>query len=378
MTDSQFPVLAHGVGRVYELPIPLALYLAAAAATVLVSFFIRAFVAGAPVPSSPRRVAGPGAARVVAAGLQAAGIIGLVLAVVSGVVSRAEGFTLTTLLFWVGLVVGMLIVNSVVAGAWEAADPWGTLERAYRLEDAELDRPQAPWWFVPIGLYLLFWFELVSGVGFVDFWIVIALLMYSLFSFSYRARLGDQWSAADPLSVLFGWAGRVAPLRLEPTGIYRKGVVDDLDEPSAMPVGLFAALFLLLASTTFDNVSETVGWSSFLSSTNLDSLPAMLVESLALLAFALLFFVPYALSVGIARVWGANGRGLPRGCTPLWLVFDPHRDCICPRAQRPARDLRNTSIDSTAVGPARHGMERIGDGQSVRRLQRVPKACVVR
>lgn len=303
MTHSQFPVLAHGVGRVYELPIPLALYLAAAATTVLVSFFIRALAADPPVPRSARPVAGVAAARVVAAGLRAAGIIGLVLAVVSGVVARSEGFTLTTLLFWVGLIVGMLIVSAMLAGAWDAADPWATLERVYRLEDAEPDRIHAAWWIVPLVVYLLFWFELVSGVGFVDFWIVMALLIYSLFSFSFRARLGDRWSSVDPLSVLFGWAGRIAPLRLESDGIYRKGVVNELDEASAMPRGLFAAVFVLLASTTFDNVSETVGWSSFLSSTNLDSVPTMLVESVALLAFAVLFFVPYALSVGIARVW---------------------------------------------------------------------------
>jgi hypothetical protein len=303
MTHAQFPVLAHGVGRVYELPIPLALYLAAAAATVLVSFFIRAFAAGPPVRRAPHRVAGPVAARVVAAALRVAGITGAVLAIVSGVVSRSEGFTLTTLLFWVGLIVGMLLVNSVLAGAWEAADPWGTLERVYRLEEADPNRIQAPWWLVPLGVYLLFWFELVSGVGFVDFWIVMALLIYSLFSFGFRARLGGRWSSVDPLSVLFGWAGRIAPLRLESEGIYSKGVVDELDEPSAMPRGLFAAVFVLLASTTFDNVSETVGWSSFLSSTNLDSLPAIFVESLALLAFALLFFLPYALSVVIAEVW---------------------------------------------------------------------------
>jgi hypothetical protein len=303
MTHSQFPVLAHGVGRVYELPIPLALYLAAAAATVLVSFFIRAFAAGPPVRRAPHRVAGPVAARMVAAALRVAGVTGAVLAIVSGVVSRSEGFTLTTLLFWVGLIVGMLLVNSVLAGAWEAADPWGTLEGVYRLEEADPNRILAPWWLVPLGVYLLFWFELVSGVGFVDFWIVMALLIYSLFSFGFRARLGGRWSSVDPLSVLFGWAGRIAPLRLESEGIYSKGVVDELDEPSAMPRGLFAAVFVLLASTTFDNVSETVGWSSFLSSTNLDSLPAIFVESLALLAFALLFFLPYALSVVIAEVW---------------------------------------------------------------------------
>lgn len=307
MTHEQFPTLAHGVGRVYELPIPLALYLAAAAATVLVSFFLRAFAAGPPEARPARRIAGRRAARLVAASLRIAGVAGLALTIVSGVVARSEGFTLTTLLFWVGLIVGMLLLNAVIAGAWAPADPWATLESAYRLDDAEPNGVRPPWWLAPVGLYLLFWFELVSGVGFVDFWIVMVLLLYSLFSFTVRSRFGHHWISVDPLSILFAWAGRIAPLRLESDGVYRKGVVEELDEPSAMPVGLFTALFVLLASTTFDNVSETVGWSSFLTSTNLDVVPVVLVDSLALIAFGVLFFIPFALSVGLARRWVRRG-----------------------------------------------------------------------
>ena len=36
-------ILAHGVGSVYELPLPLPLYLGGAAGTVLLSFALRAF-----------------------------------------------------------------------------------------------------------------------------------------------------------------------------------------------------------------------------------------------------------------------------------------------------------------------------------------------
>jgi hypothetical protein len=309
VTDTHFPPLAHGVGRVYELPIPLGLYLAAAATTVLVSFFVRAFVTTAPKARPRKQIVGSGAARMVAGILRVLGVAGLLLALGAGIVARSEGFTLTTLLFWVGLIVGMLVVSAVLAGAWEAADPWATLERVYRIEieDEDGNGSVAPWWLAPAGLYVLFWFELVSHLGFVDFWIVMALLLYSLFSFSARARFADNWAESDPLSVLFGWAGRIAPFRLQPEGIYRKGLVDELDEPRTMPLGLFAALFVLLAATTFDNVSETVGWSSFLASTKLDALPVTVANSAFLLAFSLLFFVPFLLSVGIARFWiGSN------------------------------------------------------------------------
>ncbi len=99
-------------------------------------------------------------------------------------------------------------------------------------------------------------------------------------------------------------------LRLSPAGIHPKGMVDELDEPRAMRVGLFAALVVLLAATTFDNVSETVGSSSFLSSTNLDALPPMVSNSFFLLAFSLLFFAPFVVSVAIARYWVGARMGV--------------------------------------------------------------------
>jgi hypothetical protein len=56
-------ILGHGVGRVYELPIPLWAYLLGAAATVLASFLIRAFSRTTrPIPEE-RKLAGSGLGR---------------------------------------------------------------------------------------------------------------------------------------------------------------------------------------------------------------------------------------------------------------------------------------------------------------------------
>ena len=110
---------------------------------------------------------------------------------------------------------------------------------------------------VSMGIFLLFWFELVSGVGFEDFWVVVFLIVYSLLSFGFRAQLGEGWRVVDPFSILFGFAARSAPLRMDESGLYRRNMLRDLDQDEAMPKALFGSIFVLLAATTLDNLIES-------------------------------------------------------------------------------------------------------------------------
>lgn len=79
----------------------------------------------------------------------------------------------------------------------------------------------------------------MSDVGFVDFWIVMVLLGYSLAVFSFRAGLGPKWQRRDPLSVLFSLAGRLAPLRLRGDGLVAKSPVAELAPGGSDAAGLF-------------------------------------------------------------------------------------------------------------------------------------------
>jgi hypothetical protein len=293
-------ILAHGVGQLYELPIPLYLYLFGATATVVASFVIRVLAPQVPTARTERLLAGERPARFVKAFLGSVAMIGFALTLVVGVVARGEGFTLPTLFFWVGFIVGMIVLNALLGGSWEASDPWATLESVYRLEGVPQGRGSAPWWVAPLGLYALFWFELVSGVGFEDIFVVLALVAYSLFAFTLRRATGNGWRLGDPLSVLFGFAGRLAPLRLADHGIYAVNPVDSLDDPSPLPTALYVSVFVLLGATTMDNISETVGWTTFLDSTRLASLPPLLIDSIALAAFGLVFYLPFIAAVGVA------------------------------------------------------------------------------
>jgi hypothetical protein len=300
-------LLAHGVGRVFESPLPLWLYLVSAGATVAASFLLRALVGTTAALRPERRISGETLSIVATRLLTGAGIFFLMLTLASGVLGPDVGFTLASLLFWVGLIVGTLVLSAGLAGSWERIDPWATLERFYRTEEAKPNsalqrRVESMWWIAPLAIYLLFWFELVSGVGFDSFWIVATLVIYTLFVVSLRAPLGRVWTTVDPLAILFGFAARLGPLRLRDDGLYYRGWIRGLDEERPMPRGLYAALFVLLASTTLDNVRETIGWTDLLNAVGLGDVNDVLIDSVALLLFSLVFLLPF-----LATVW-VSGR----------------------------------------------------------------------
>lgn len=296
-------VLAHGVGRVYELPIPLWLYLVGAAATVLVSFLLR-ILARETRPLRPESIVARGRApRAFEVFLRGAALVLLLLTIVSGTVVGERGATFPTLVLWVGLVVGMTLLSAVMAGVWEAADPWAAIERFYRIEGAEVRRRVPPWWLGPLLLYGLFWFELVSGVAYESFWVVAVLVGYTIYAFTFRTPFGDAWRTADPLSILFGFASRTAPSRLAGDSLLLRSPMHDLEEDRPMPLALYASVFVLLASTTYDNLSETVGWHDLLAFLQVDTVPSVLVGSIALALLALPFLATFLGVIGIARRW---------------------------------------------------------------------------
>ncbi|HZK50939.1 MAG TPA: hypothetical protein VFD47_05195, partial [Actinomycetota bacterium] len=125
-------LLAHGVGRVYQSPLPLWLYLAGAGATVAASFLLRALVRETAELRPERKVAGATFSIVATRFLTGAGAFGLLLTLASGAFGADAGLGLASLLFWVGLIVGTLTICALMAGSWERIDPWATLERFYR------------------------------------------------------------------------------------------------------------------------------------------------------------------------------------------------------------------------------------------------------
>ncbi|HYI46264.1 MAG TPA: hypothetical protein VE174_12475 [Actinomycetota bacterium] len=306
-------ILAHGVGSVYELPLPLPLYLGGAAGTVLLSFALRAFADRRPVLTEPRVLIGKGGADVLLEVLRTGALVCFILTFVFGILDPERGFTVAPLLFWVGLLIGTTTIQAICRGVWGRVDPWATLQDLLQL-DARRARKAPPWWLGPLSIYALFWFELVSGKGFDPIAIITVLLGYTLYVLSFKNTFGDAWEEADPLSILFGFAGRSAPLAVTDDGIAYKGFLADLDDESPMSLALFASVFVLLGSTTLDNVRETIQWGDFLIGSGLDAIPTVVMDSVMLLLFSLPFFLPFCATMWLAGRWspGSSVMSLAR------------------------------------------------------------------
>lgn len=299
--------LAHGVGRLYDLPVPLPLYLGGAALAVVAAFVVQALSRGKTVPPR-RRIASAGAAKRLVSAASAVGLTWLLLLIVFAITDPGDGFTLAPLFFWVGFVVGGVLFAALVDGVWARSNPWSILDELARPPGDPPPSTRPPVWLGPFLVYALFWFELVSSKGFDPGFIVLVVVAYTLFAITFRSRFGESWHLADPFSILFGFAERSAPIEVGDDGIYYRGPMAKLVEPRPMPTALFASVFVLLASTTLDNARETLVWSQFIRDSWLSGLDPTLLASLALALFALPFLLPYLASIAVATRWIKDGR----------------------------------------------------------------------
>ena len=310
MTDHS--LVAHGVGRVYESPLPVWLYLVGAAATVVMSFVVRALADRDPADRQPRVILSPRGTRAMLSVFRIMGLATLALLVLFAFLDPEPGFTVAPLVFWVLLIMGTLLISSIVAGVWERTNPWETIESFYRDVDDEDETPAAlPWWVGPALLYGLFWFELVSGRGFDPVAIVLVVAAYTVFALTFRFRTGRAWQQADPLAILFGFASRTAPLAVDGRGaLTYRGPLSGLDEPRPMGLAWFASLFVLLASTTLDNLRETVEWARVLEIVGVEHVDGTLIDSIALLVLTLPFLVTFVAAVAVSRRWTSERLSL--------------------------------------------------------------------
>jgi hypothetical protein len=333
VTGAGVIVVAHSSEAlpIYELPLPLGLTLLACAVAVAASFVVVAFKGG-DTATLERKVLGASFARGVTTLAQLAGLALLLIFVteMGSVVSNVTtvGVSPIPLAFWAGAVIGGVVLASVVDGIWRVFAPLWPVRVTETAEAHSADghagnghagdghagglvRKAAVSLVAPVLLYALFWFELVSGVGFSAVWVSLVVLFYCGLALVARTDLGRSWGVVDPLSALFDLAGRAAPLRLERDGLYYKGWLKGLVGETPIPVALCATLFVLLGATTLDNARETTTWSTAVSQLNLDGAPGWLVDSAALLLAALVFFFAFRAAVSAAHRW--IGRDLPLG-----------------------------------------------------------------
>jgi hypothetical protein len=314
--------LGHGLSPIYESPLPLAVYLAGAAATVALSFaFVLAFDLRAGPAADTRIVVAPGAIRVA---LRAIGLIGWAWIMAQGIAGGTSDGAVSTLFLWVYGWVGLAMLSALAFPVWEWLDPFATLHDilAWVLRRAGVrgwplsELPARAWvWPATLGFAFFIWLELVAipGTG----TLTVVLAAYTALTLAMMAQFGrDEWRAqGETFSVWFRTLNRLAPLGAVPAS--GPGAGPDAIDATRLARRPFASGLLASTWTTprivlvafgvgsiiFDGGSQTVPFAVVFGA------PAVGPKTLLLLAF-LSIVAAAALAVSRTVSPGAIGSGL--------------------------------------------------------------------
>lgn len=305
-------VAAHGlVGRLNS-PLPLAVYLAGAAAAVALSFaFVILREVGSPADPQTRTVIAP---RPIVLALRALGLLGWVWIVAQTLVGGASSADVSSLFLWVYGWVGVAMLSAFVAPVWTWLDPFTTL---FDLGAAILRRfgiggwEPAPYsarlqaWPAVAGLVAVIWLELVYRGGSLG----IIVIAYTFVTLTMMAQFGrDQWRThGETFSVWFGTLNRLAPLG-DAHGPGERLLVRRPFGAGLLEPGWTTSHVVLVAvgtgSILFDGLSQTRPWFDVF------GLPSLPLASLQLFGFL-------GLVAGLALV---VGRLVGRGAVAAGLV----------------------------------------------------------
>lgn len=262
----------------YNLPVPVWLYLYGAAAALVLSFVvIGIFVAATPERSEPRskplswlnhpsfRSWAQSVLRVIAA-------LTLVLCIVSGYIGTQNAYyNINMTLFWVLFVLGLTYLVAVSGNLYAAVNPWEFLAeqigRIWKSYEAGIVRiPEKTGYWPALGLYMAFiWLELFGNSNPAE--LSNMLLAYSVLNLVGVYVVGRKvwFQRFEFFSVFFRLVSKMAPLQF----------VDEAGQGSrfrlyapfmgllrgrATSVSLLVFILFMLSSTAFDGLRETVTW----------------------------------------------------------------------------------------------------------------------
>jgi hypothetical protein len=262
-------VAAHTLNPTYTSRLPLAVYVAGAAATVALSFvfvLVRDVRADRPDMSAPSHLP-PDWLRWT---LRALGLVAWAWIVAQGIAggsSAAEVATLFLLVYgWVG-VAGM---SALVGPVWHFLDPFSTLYDAgawivRRVGTQSWETAAYPAWLgrwpAVVGFVVVTWLELVLRAGPDVLFIVV--VGYTALTLAMMAQYGrDTWRAnAEVFTVWFRLLGRLAPYALvdEDGRVRRRSFASGLLEPGWTLTDV-VIVALVVGTILYDGLSQTKFW----------------------------------------------------------------------------------------------------------------------
>lgn len=304
--------LAHALNATYTSRLPLAVYLAGAAATVALSFIFVLVrdVRAERVEATDTDRMPPAALRLA---LRALGLLAWLWIIAQGIIGGSSSAEVATLFIWVYGWVGVAMVSAIVGPVWHFLDPFSTLHDV----GAALVRRLgiAPWqvadyperlgrWPAVIGLAIVIWIELVLEAG--PGTLFVILVGYTAYTLAMMAQFGrDDWRAnAEVFTVWFRVLGRLAPFALarEDGRIRRRPFLAGLLE-RGWTIADVVLIALGVGSILFDGLSQTQIWFDLF---GLPSLPAETVLLIGFLAIVIALALAVTRFVGV----GATGAGL--------------------------------------------------------------------
>ena len=346
-------VLGHGIGQVFTLPVPLALYLTGAGLAVAASFVVAVVVVSPAgrVPGYPTLGVSARVSRMTSIGLQVLGLMWWAGMIATGFVADPIS-QLPALLFWIGFWIGLPVMAVTFGNPWPSLSPFRTLfwllERLARLVgldrlDAGIRYPRAlARWPAVLLLFAALWAELVlpgkGEPGTVGSLLLAytGLTLLGMLLFGRVAWLRN----AELFEVLVGWFGRIGPIgRRVLDSVACKGCSEVCDpqrcvdcpecataaEPGERRtelrpwfVGLTdvraagwsdaAFIVLALAGVTYDGLQETAFWGSLMQPLfvalweTFGALNAvLLIQTAGLLGVWLTFSIAFLVAVQLTR-----------------------------------------------------------------------------
>ena len=315
------PAWAHAFGRPYDLPIPLSAYLAGAGTVVVLSFIIAALALRLYVPAlnAPERGARwpwPIVWQIVCVALFA-------LVISAGLAGPQSTFkSITPLATWVVFWAGLSLVSGFVGDAWPVLNPWAALHRgaeALVRRSLSLNLILPAWLGVwpAVGLFLAFaWCELLwegSGHPHDIAWLLIA---YSAVTWTGMVLVGRQaWlGTGEIFAIAFAQFGAFAPISIRCANPgyritlrpYAVGLLRGLPTSPSRAAFLIA----MLATVTFDGVSETPAWGSLLRTLSSDVADATLIATAGLIALPVTFGAVFILTIWLCRALAQDQQSL--------------------------------------------------------------------
>jgi hypothetical protein len=324
------PAVAHGFGRLYNLPVPFWLYGFGASAALLLSFLVVGYFIGrragdASPPGRPvesweetlRRWRILGVARGIALGA-------LLLCIVAGLLGSRDPYrNFSMIAFWIVFVLGFTYFVAIVGDLFEAINPWRSLAGGVARLRSDFTRgrvryPEGLGDWPALVLYLgLIWFELFGHSK--PFALAAVLAGYTAINLGgvWLVGSGAWFRHCELFSVFFRLVGTMAPRGRAPF----VGILD------ARPQHLSTVVFVLamLSTTAFDGLRETQWWvalfwknawlQGFIDKPLMHMLAVLRPwyrgwEMFWLLASPFVYFAAYALFVVLAKVVTRSERPL--------------------------------------------------------------------